>query len=70
MSEHDNIMSLKTLADGLQQTVLHVNDTKEPVFVAVKGRPGVAIVDLDGYRELIRLADRARFGRRAFGTIC
>jgi PHD/YefM family antitoxin component YafN of YafNO toxin-antitoxin module len=57
MPEHDNVMSLKTLAEGLQQTVLRVNDTKEPIFVAIKGRPGVAIVDLDEYRELIRLAD-------------
>ena len=51
-----DVLSLKQLEGCLPQTIERVNNTKQPTYVAVRGRPGVAIVDLEEYREMERLA--------------
>jgi len=57
MAKQDNIISLGTLETCLRQTILRVGQTKVPMFVAVRGEPGAAIIDMNEYRELERLAD-------------
>ena len=57
MAKQDNIISLGTLETCLRQTILRVSRTKVPMFVAVRGEPGVAIIDMNEYRELERLAE-------------
>jgi len=57
MAKPDNIISLGTLESCVKQTISRVNRTKAPMFVAVRGEPGAAIVDMGEYRELERLAD-------------
>jgi hypothetical protein len=58
MAESDGTLSISELQRSLSATLLRVTGTSEPVFVAVGERAGVAIVDLDTYRELLELADR------------
>lgn len=57
MAKDDNIISLGVLETCVRQTISRVNQTRVPVFVAVRGAPGVAILDMNEYRELERLAD-------------
>ena len=57
-TKRNDIMSLKQLESCLRQTITRVNATNQPTYVAVRGQPGVAIVDLDEYREMERLAER------------
>lgn len=54
---HHDIVNVPTLERCLRQTLARVNETKLPVYVAIKGQPGVAMVDMDEYRELRRLAE-------------
>ena len=45
MADIKQLESLSDLKQDLANTILRVNQTKEPVFVAVPGQPGVAIID-------------------------
>jgi len=65
MVERDDVISLHKLGGRLSETIKRVNHTKQPVYVAIKGQPGVAIVDLDEYRELVRLAEKGLGGELA-----
>lgn len=57
-TQRDDIISLKQLESCLRQTIARVNETKQPTYIAVGGHAGVAILDLDEYREMERLAQR------------
>jgi hypothetical protein len=57
MAKEPKIISLGALETCVRQTISRVNQTRVPVFVAVRGEPGVAILDMNEYRELERLAD-------------
>lgn len=58
MLRREDLISLSQLQDCLGKTIAQVNDTREPVYVLRHGRPVAAIVDLDEYRELVRLAEK------------
>lgn len=57
-TQREDIISLEQLEICLRQTIAGVNDTKQPAYVAVHGQGGAAILDLDEYREMERLAQR------------
>jgi hypothetical protein len=58
MAESSCLLSLSELQDALAPTLLRVAGTNESVFVSVGDQAGVAIVDIEVYRELLTLADR------------
>ena len=58
MVKRDDIISLGELERGVSSTVARVIETKDTMFVAAGGRTGVAIVDIEEYNELVRLADK------------
>ena len=58
MAGGEHLISVSELQDCLGKTLALVNETGEPVYVLRHGRPVAAIVDLPGYRELLRLADK------------
>ena len=58
MAKRDNILSLSELERCLSSTISRVIESKDTMFVAAGGRKGVAIVDIEEYNELVRLADK------------
>jgi len=56
--KRDDIISLKKLREHLEETLARVNDTKDPMYTWVPGHGGIAIVDLEEFAELRRLADK------------
>ena len=58
MPERDDIISMKKLHERLEETLARVTHTKQPMYVYVPEHRGVAIVELEEYRELERLAEK------------
>lgn len=56
--KRDDIISLKKLREHLEETLARVSDTKDPMYTWVPGHGRIAIVDLEEFSELRRLADK------------
>lgn len=56
--KRDDIISLKKLREHLEEMLARVNDSKDPMYTWVPGHGGIAIVDLEEFAELRRLADK------------
>ena len=69
-TQRDDIITLKELENCLRPTIARVNKTRQPTYVAVHGQRGVAILDLEEYREMARLAQRGLIAELAEQISC
>lgn len=56
--KRDDCISMKRLREHLDEIIERVLDTKQPMYVWHPRRAGIAILELEEYNELVRLAEK------------